>query len=79
MVGQLLDFEFCVVGLISLIWTLWFWCVFGFEFGVLCLVEECLFKCCGFTFAELVWVLSGVWVAGFVCGCFSGLAAGWRV
>lgn len=38
MVGQLLGFGFCVVGLISLIWTLWFWCVFGFEFGVLGLV-----------------------------------------
>lgn len=60
MVGQLLEFGFCVVGLISLIWTLWFWCVFGFEFGVLSLIEGCLFKCCGFTFAELVWVLGGV-------------------
>lgn len=67
MLGAVVGFGFCVVGLVSLIWTRWFWRVFGFGFGVLGLVEGCWFKCCGFTFAGLVgwWVMFG-WVVLFV-------------
>lgn len=55
-----------MVGLISLIWTLWFWCVFGFGSGVLSFVWGGWFKCCGF-YVCVLGTSAGWWAGWVVC------------